>query len=536
MKRKKAAPDSSPQSAGDRAGVKKDKQDVVEWYKTHITHARYKGKSTVKDRTIAEEATSDRARIIYSSAFRRLQQKTQVFTLSKDAAVRSRLTHSLEVATTGRWIAQKVVDSLLKAGLPPIYGSAMASLVDTACLAHDIGNPPFGHFGEAAIREWFEHNWAEIAGERSKDPKLQELVQDFLQFDGNPQGMRILLRLHGRTRGERERFGMDLTFSQVLTALKYPRRPNDDNGRWKKAGFFESERVKIETAWATLNFTKQQRFPLAYIVEAADDISYCISDMEDGIEQGMFTPFQFFDEVVRRWKPKNDLKELYLEAKDSRDRLRPDRIPKKSDPGKKPDLGIGKDLFFKFKTHFGGALISKAASLYHGSEKSIRGGEPLDLFDCEEPKDTKNLLESLKDIARNFLYPTDKVEKPFLAGLEVVHGILDAFGRLLRLTHEQFGLLRRAWRAGDRGAVIKQNLETLLPLLDLLPLHYLEVYDYAVNFADKENEETQRMGEEWGKENWEWFSRAHLIVDFLSGMTDDFAYRTYQVISGASLE
>jgi dGTPase len=532
MTRKKPRPSRSRTKSSDVATVKKkskepfDAEAVEKWHRELITDERYKGKSSVGNRTIAEQATSDRARVIYSSAFRRLQQKTQVFTLSKDAAVRSRLTHSLEVATTGRWIAQKVVDKLLTAGLEPLYCAAIVTLVETGCLAHDIGNPPFGHFGEAAIREWFERKWKKIAGIRSKDPKLQQLVKDFLQFDGNPQGMRILLRLHGRIRWERERYGMDLTFSQVLTALKYPRGPNDDKEKWKKAGFFESERVKIEKAWEKLNFKKQQRFPLAYLVEAADDISYCISDMEDGIDQGMFTPRQFFEEVVSRWTPSNDLTYLGKKAKDYRDRIL-----------KNGDLSEAKDLFFEFKTEFGGAMISKAADLYDdGSAKDIKEGKRIDLFDCEEGKDAKDLLEALKEIAREFLYPKEKVERPFLAGLEIVHGILEAFSRLLRLTQEQFALLRKAWRSGERREVIKQNLETLLPLLDLLPLHYLEVYDYAVGFDDKDKEETQHMADKWGKENWEWFCRAHLIVDYLSGMTDDFAYRTYQVISGASLE
>src|SRR6185369_7243128 len=126
--------------------------------------------SEIQGRPVDEEATSDRARVIYSSAFRRLQHKTQVFTLSKDAAVRSRLTHSLEVASVGRWIAQRVVDRALQpAGLGLDYCSAFVSLVETGCLAHDIGNPPFGHFGESAIQEWFDTNWKDVAAHRAKD-------------------------------------------------------------------------------------------------------------------------------------------------------------------------------------------------------------------------------------------------------------------------------------------------------------------------------------------------------------------------------
>jgi dGTPase len=219
--------------------------DPAKWHEKLITADRYKGESSITGRGIDEEAASDRARVVYSSAFRRLQHKTQVFTLSKDAAVRSRLTHSLEVASVGRWIAQTVVDdALLPAGLAPRLCSALISLVETGCLAHDIGNPPFGHFGEAAIRDWFDENWQQLAPDGGKDPILRQLVKDFLHFDGNPQGTRILTRLQGRTAKERDEFGMDLTYSQILTTLKYPRGPKDDAVRWKKAGFFESERSK----------------------------------------------------------------------------------------------------------------------------------------------------------------------------------------------------------------------------------------------------------------------------------------------------
>jgi dGTPase len=134
----------------------------------------------------------------------------------------------------------------------------------------------------------------------------------------------------------------------------------------------------------------------------------------------------------------------------------------------------------------------------------------------------------LKRIARRFLYPADKVQRPFLAGLRVTHSILNEYGRLLSLTQERFGLLRRAWRSADRESVSEQKLETLLPLLDGLPSHYLDVYDSAVQ--DESSTKT------WGKETWELFCRAHLIVDYLAGMTDDFAFHIYQVVSGARLD
>lgn len=496
---------------------KRKKLDAVERHRSLITRQRYKGKSSVKGRSIAEEAVSDRARVLYSSAFRRLQQKTQVFTVSKDAAVRTRLTHSLEVASVGRWIAQKVVDGKLK-GLGPLYSSALVSLVETGCLAHDIGNPPFGHFGESAIQAWFRDNWETTAGERlAEDEKLKVLVEDFLQFDGNPQGTRILTRLQGLTKEDRNLYGMDLSFSQVLTALKYPRGPKDLPSNWKKAGFFESERARVDEAWRALKFKVQQRFPLAYLVEAADDISYCISDMEDGIDQGVFTLSDFFNEL-KVWIDKKNpklpaLTDLRKSAKD------------RSKDAKKNPLEA-KDHFMRLKTVFARTMIQQAAKAYgDGGAKDILDGSRPGLLDGTDADD---LLETLKDIAKKFLYVEEKVQRPFLAGLRIMHGILDEYGQLLKLERQRFAKLRKAWKSDDRKEVYNEKLQILLPLLDRLPAHYLDVYDSTANDKDSQ--------EKWGQDAWEWFCRAHLIVDYLSGMTDDFAYWSYQVISGAKLE
>jgi dGTPase len=494
------------------------KFEAIAWHEKLITPARYRGKSSIEGRKVDEEALSDRARVLYSSAFRRLQQKTQVFTVSKDAAVRTRLSHSLEVASIGRWVAQKVVDGPL-VGLDSRYAAALVLLVETACLAHDIGNPPFGHFGEGAIQAWFRDNWERTAGQSlSQTDKLKVLVEDFLQFDGNPQGTRILTRLQGLTRDDRNRYGMDLTFSQVLTALKYPRGPKDVPSRWKnKPGFFESERPRIKKAWDALGFNLHQRFPLAYLVEAADDISYCISDMEDGIDQGVFTVKDFFGEI-QAWINKQDRKTSPLSS------LRDDAT--KRIEGAKSNPAEAKDYFMRFKTDFSRTMIAEAAKAYgDGGASDIRDGSRLGLLD---DTDADDLLETLKGVARKFLYIDEKVQRPFLAGLRIVHGILDQYGELLELTREDFAVLRSAWKSADRQAVQRKKLHTLLPFLDKLPAHYLDVYDSSLNDTDSLRD--------WGDDAWEWFCRAHLIVDYLSGMTDDFAYRSYQVISGAKLE
>jgi dGTPase len=290
--------------------------------------------------------------------------------------------------------------------------------------------------------------------------------------------------------------------------------------RWKtKPGFFESERPRIKEAWDALGFRLDQRFPLAYLVEAADDISYCISDMEDGIDQGVFTVSDFFNEI-QVWINKNEkdrkTSPLVKLREDAAERIK----------GAKEKPAEAKDFFMRFKTDFSRTMIEEAAQAYgDGSARDIRDGSRIGLLD---DTDADDLLETLKGIARKFLYVDEKVQRPFLAGLRIVHGILDEYGELLELTRADFALLREAWKSSDRKAVQKKKLHTLLPLLDRLPQHYLDVYDSSV--------QDKGSVKEWGDNAWEWFCRAHLIVDYLSGMTDDFAYRSYQVISGAKLD
>ena len=231
-----------------------------------------------------------------------------------------------------------------------------------------------------------------------------------------------------------------------------------------------------------------------------------------------FSQFRDFFSEIQAWIDRQDRKTSPLLD------LRGDATKRieaaKSNPAE------AKDYFMRFKTDFSRTMFAEAAKAYgDGGASEIRDGSRLGLLD---DTDADDLLETLKGVARKFLYIDEKVQRPFLAGLRIVHGILDEYGELLELTGDDFALLRSAWKSADRAGVHKKKLHTLPPLLDRLPAHYLDVYDSSVK-------ETESL-KEWGEDPWEWFCRAHLIVDYLSGMTDDFAYRSYQVISGAKLE
>jgi dGTPase len=233
-------------------------------------------------------------RIIFSSSFRRLNHKTQVHPLPQNDNIHTRLPHSLEVSSVGRSLGRKVGerlrDELKQIGIEP---SDLGDIVQAACLAHDIGNPPFGHSGEEAIRYWFKEN--------ATQPFLQELsrkqLNDFTNFEGNAQGFRIITKLeYYLLEG-----GMRLTYATLGTFLKYPWTSDSlASAGKKKYGCSQSEQ-EILTEIATELGSIQQgetawcRHPLAYLMEAADDICYALIDLEDGIEMGFLT----YDEVVK---------------------------------------------------------------------------------------------------------------------------------------------------------------------------------------------------------------------------------------------
>lgn len=231
-------------------------------------------------------------RIVFCSAFRRLQDKTQVHPLSDNDYVRTRLTHSLEVASVGRSLGAGIGQVIAgRRRLPVELGAAeFGHIVSAACLAHDIGNPPFGHRGEELIQHWFRDA---PRGRTMLHGLTRAQAQDLLQFEGNAQGFRILTRLQNW----RDKGGLRLTAATLATFSKYPRlvdgapaRDGGDAGA-QKFGVMQAEaeifrEVARETGLQPDGQGRWLRHPLAFLVEAADDICYTIIDLEDGFKIG----------------------------------------------------------------------------------------------------------------------------------------------------------------------------------------------------------------------------------------------------------
>lgn len=228
-------------------------------------------------------------RVVFCSAFRRLQDKTQVHSLPESDYVRNRLTHSLEVSSVGRSLGAQVGETVLQRhgdGLGNITAAEFGHIVAAACIGHDIGNPPFGHFGEATIQHWFRSG----PGADLIAPLPEQQRRDFLHFEGNAQGFRVMTRLQNW----RDAGGLRLTCATLATFMKYPfgsLAVDPDKGKF---GHFSAETALFDEMVETVGLSRlgedrYARHPLTYLVEAADDICYSVIDIEDGFKLGRIT-------------------------------------------------------------------------------------------------------------------------------------------------------------------------------------------------------------------------------------------------------
>ncbi len=422
------------------------------------------------------EFQRDFDRLVFSSAFRRMQGKTQVFPLAENDYVRTRLTHSLEASSVGRTLGTLVGEAVIaRHGIPreQLVAADFGAVVAAACLAHDLGNPPFGHSGEDAIQTWFEES---LLG-RQRLAQLTPAEQaDMLKFEGNAQGFRIVARLQSPdTPG-----GMQLTCATLAAYSKYPRAsqlsgPTPTDVASKKHGFFMADaelfrRVADETglhqrpgealAW--------QRHPLAWLVEAADDICYRIIDIEDGYREGHLSYGETTD--------------LLLPLAGSTNALH-GRLRRLRRPSERVEL-----------------LRAKAINRGVDSILSCFLDQEQNFLDGDAPGEILGLLPlaeafaTLMQVAKSRLYFCRPVVEIATAGFEVLGGLLSIF----------VGAVEDVAERGE-GASTRSRM-----LLHLLP----------------EGEHAPALAP---------YQRLLAVTDFVSGMTDAYAVSLYKKLTGISL-
>ena len=477
------------------------------------------GKSSVNRKAPIDEFYSDRSRVLYSSSFRRLQQKAQVFSLEPNASVRTRLTHSLEVSDIGRTLANSIAyklrrERMLSDGNVPI----VVSIVENACLLHDIGNPPFGHFGEAAIKNWAKEY---VENHDNKNQyEFKQLMEDFIQFDGNPQGFRTVTKLHT----ERDENGLNLTYSTLLCILKYSRAAGEtiDSSEnickdiIKKAGYFQSEKELVEKIYDECGLNIHHRYPFTYIMEAADDIAYCMSDIADGIEKGILTEKSFIEAFVEEWERKNQDDNGYpipLPKSVSRIKLKNGQWVKLTEKIDSNQLcGFNIDISIPWSK----AASSEAINYFMKHIDEVNCGNAKSLI--SKDGEMGRVLETIKSVSRKLLYTSIKAESIELTGFSVITGILKRYERLLALSIEEFD------KIVNHQSVDGRDYEKRL--FNRLGSRYVKAYQYAVEKLDK-TDDRYDVFELW--------LRIHLIIDHISGMTDEFALETYQMLEGIQL-
>ncbi|ALU41470.1 dGTPase [Pseudoalteromonas rubra] len=463
---------------------------------------------------LSKQFESDRNRIITSAAIRRLQQKTQVFPLERNAAVRSRLTHSLEVQQAGRYICQLICEQLDEQSIVGEYELMLESIVEMACLMHDIGNPPFGHFGEAALSDWLGQHIAGIYKKLSGKAMSPDVLRDLTHFEGNAQGIRLVHTL----------LNLNLTYSQASGIMKYtrcgaetpPEESDTLNYLKKKVGFYLSEQEYIGKLRHALDIAPGCRSPFSYIMEAADDISYGMADLEDAVEKNILSYQQL----------KTALKDTYRALSGSlpasEQTLMADIIKKATERTEKI-AGNHSQFFIFLRVQINQKLPQHAARQFIDNFDAVMRGQFNQAL-IEDGSDCHLLIKTFKEVARELAFAHPEVEGRELQGYRVISGLLSVYEPLLQLGKNQFATLMDieipATTYVSRIPIYSARL------FKKLPEKHKQAYRSALN-SDTMNAIMPDPQEQ------EFYLRVRLIIDYISGMTDQFAfdeYRAFQVI------
>jgi dGTPase len=456
------------------------------------------------------ETLSDRARIVRSSPFRRLQSKAQVFSMARSGDVRTRLTHSIEVADYGALIAETLARELVSSGsLPEELRFPFIQTVENACLLHDIGNPPFGHMGEHAIQEWFSTNkrrlkthWIdlnELTGEEA-----ERHLKAYANFDGNPQGFRIAVRLQLLN----DEFGMNLTCALLASYLKYLGDQPDDKVKFrKKIGYFPSEAEVVQDVWGKLKLPlepdgrPQRRHPLAYLMEAADDIAFCLSDIEDALERSIVSEDKYLQWMLAPEISNPQLQRAIARAEEIKAEAATQAL-------KLPLVKNG--TYHLFRLNLSKSLVTWAVEAYIANEdRVLNGSMATSLLDANP--EARRLLEAQKEFCSRYVYTSREAINTELAGLNAIKGLLNAYEKIIFMSTKEFEELSNE---NSRDRLKKYPIDSLL--FTLLP-------------------EKHRLFYQWCKKRepkLEPVFRTQLIVDYISGMTDSHVLKIFNMING----
>lgn len=447
-----------------------------------------------KSADLRSEFEKDYHRIIGSASFRRLQDKTQVFPLDKSDFIRTRLTHSLEVSSFAKSLGQNIGQRLLTekkaSGFSLQMKEDICHILQCAGLIHDIGNPPFGHFGELAIREWFERNLKllKFQGKPVEDILEPQMKEDFYHFEGNAQALRLVTKLHYLV----DENGMNLTYALLDTIVKYPVPSTGidkttGNIKDSKMGYYFAEQ-EIYKDISRETGTFSGRHPLTYILEAADDLAYSTADIEDAFVKGYITYNMLAEELKKLGEgcqcPGFDALEklqVYYQRGLEREIWNPESYAVKN-----------------WVVRLQGVLISCATDGFISNyEKIMRGEYDRNLF---QGTFGEKLMEMLGDLAYKKVFCSNDIYK-----MEIAEGVILDF------------LMDKLVSAVLYFDTDKKPTSMDTRIVSFISDNYVNAY----RFQAKGKSEAEKL-----------YLRLLLVTDYVCGMTDSYAKRLYQEMKG----
>jgi dGTPase len=424
------------------------------------------GRKTVAkadDRTPFEQ---DYDRIVFSPPFRRLARKTQVHPMASNDHIHNRLTHSIEVASVGRSFAVRVAELASdRSDLAPADKPALAWILQSACLIHDLGNPPFGHAGEEVIREWSREHLDLMFPQKQleADPALQARQADWLHFEGNAQGFRLAARPDNPVAGY-----LRLTYATLSSAIKYPWTSADPRTlKKRKHNVYSTEGELFGEMAEALGTTNGQgewcRHPLSFLTEAADDICYRIIDLEDAVEMGICEHPKVHDLLLRisrnpdnHWMPLTQLRGQAIRS-----------------------------------------LMIQCWDVFEQDFDAIMNGARGDDLNSSLDQECQNQLGEVRDIYDSIFGHRKKIATEL--------GAYHILGRILK-------------------AFIK-TIQSITAAKSYADVHFLSKRTIELTWGTRHVEKNLNQPYSW------WLSQ---VMDYVSGMTDDYALRLSREIGGFS--
>lgn len=446
----------------------------------------------------------DYNRIVSSSAFRRLQDKTQVFPLDKSDFVRTRLTHSIEVSTIARQLGIMIAQNKTNyrpADIDADDASAIASVLLCAGLLHDLGNPPFGHFGETVIGDWFRDNLDSInyKGKNLRSWLSEQMASDLENFEGNAQALRILIKATHNSE-------INLSKAIIGTLVKYPTNSvsfskDDADIRKHKLGFYAAEQnvfLDISDSIGTRDANGQiSRHPLTYLLEAADDIAYATADLEDAFKKRLFTLDAFIEFFKTYYNPDDIISHgspaFYSDAliKDLCERRGAIHTPE------------GDNRAFRSWLNYTRRWLMYV-SVYRFSYKYrdiMNGTYNDDLFTGTNHSIT---IKALKGAMGKFAFDASNILKLELSAQSILSFLLDKF------VH---AVLYGDYADKEHGYVPSKADKKYLSI-----------------FSDNYREDYRNS--KTGDEAYDLYLRLLMVTDYISGMTDSYARNLYRELAG----